>query len=203
LPRYRGCFPIPWAIIDGNPAGVTMHWINEGIDTGDIIEMREIEINGLDTARTVYDKAVALGFDIFKQRFPAVLQGTVGRSSQVEKEAIYHPQGYPNDRWIDWNKTAIEIDRFIRSLTFPPFASARTRYKDAEIEILYPVEVLKHGRNNSKPGEIVSVTDKGIDIATGGGVLRVNHARFKDTVLSAQDLSKKWRVKEKDAFLCA
>ena len=115
--------------------GVTLHLMDEGIDTGDIVAQTKIPITPADTARTLYFRSAAAGIGLFAETLPAILSGTYGRTPQPEEEATYHPQINPNDRWIDWEWTEKKIHAFIRAHTFLPYPGARFIHKGKEAEV--------------------------------------------------------------------
>ena len=199
LPRYRGCFPIPWAIIDGNDAGVTLHLMDTGIDTGRIISQVTVPVNEKDTARTVYDKAVESGYELFASSLPSLINGSFKAAPQNDSEAIYHPAGNPYDRWIDWQADAAAIDRFVRALTFPPYGSARTRIKDSEVEVMHPVTVIKDSTGDM-PGKILEVNDNGLLVSAKSGALLIKTFRVRTMELTAEELAAALVIKPGDTF---
>ncbi len=180
LPKYRGCMPIPWAIIDGSSYGVTFHWIDEGIDTGPIIDKVEYPVTEADTAYSLYMRATEEGIEIFKKNIPKIIDSSLPRIIQSEAESIYHPKGDPYERWISWSWTSEQIDRFVRAFTFPPYPSARTMYEGREVEIIHPIQLLSDN-TNAASGTIISVSNNYIDIRTTDGKIRVTKIKFSDT----------------------
>jgi dTDP-4-amino-4,6-dideoxyglucose formyltransferase len=90
LPFNRGWHTPTWAIWDDTPFGATLHFMNDGIDTGDIICRRQLEIDLTDTAHTLYQKALALEFEVFKDSFAALLSLNPPRIRQEETEGSTH-----------------------------------------------------------------------------------------------------------------
>jgi methionyl-tRNA formyltransferase len=123
LPKFRGRFSTVHAIASGEKTtGVTVHWMDDGIDSGPIIMQKKIAIEPTDTGRTLYDKFTKEGeklFIIFMQRW---IQGKkITAKPQNEKKATYYPKGLPNNGQINWNRSGKEIYNFIRAMTFEPF----------------------------------------------------------------------------------
>ena len=134
LPKYRGCMPGAWAIIEGQDEfGVTMHYIDEGVDSGDIVAQKKFTINRNDTGKTLYKKCEKVGLELFNEAFPIIKNNKVKKIPQDKTKVIYHRRGVPNDRYIDWEKSAKDIFNFVRALTFPPFPGVRTILNGKEI----------------------------------------------------------------------
>ncbi|MCL6557908.1 MAG: formyl transferase [Firmicutes bacterium] len=124
LPYNRGAFPNVWAIVDETPAGVTLHFIDEGIDTGDIIAQREVPVEPVDTGETLYRKLEESAFTLFVETWPLIKAGNIHRKKQRKDEGTFH-------RLRDVQRIdRIELDRFykakdliniLRARTFPPY----------------------------------------------------------------------------------
>ncbi len=184
LPKYRGVLPIVWALVEGGPSGVTIHYIDPGIDTGDIIAQTLLPLYQTETARSLYDRASEAGLALFRGTFPSLLRGRAGRVRQMESAASYHSAGYPYDRWIDWELSADQIDRFVRALTFPPYPTARTTFGGEEIELLHPLGLGAPG-SGADPGTILSV-DGAVRVAAGEGTVEIRRFRRAGVELTAE-----------------
>jgi len=125
LPKYRGCMPISWAIINGEKNhGVTIHYIDEGIDTGDIISQVNIPIKNDDTALDLYKNCEIEGYNLFKSTLESIISGTNDRKVQDHDKMTYYKRNQLRsfeviDKWDDNRKF-----NFIRALTFPPLKPA-------------------------------------------------------------------------------
>ena len=85
--EYRGCFPTTWAILNGEQrTGVTLHYIDSGIDSGDIISQIEVPITGTTTGKSLYDDCTLAGVKLFKEYFPLIERGTAPRRSQIQTD---------------------------------------------------------------------------------------------------------------------
>jgi methionyl-tRNA formyltransferase len=136
LPRYRGCLPIVYALSEEEPViGVSVHYMDEGIDTGDIVAQDAVPVAREDTAFTLYFKCVELGTRLFRETYPRIARGRNARMAQDNGAASYHPQQYPHDRWIDWSWPEPRIHAFIRAHTFPPYPGARFMKDGSEMEV--------------------------------------------------------------------
>lgn len=136
LPLYRGCLPIVYALSEEEPViGVSIHYMDEGIDTGDIIAQNTLEAERDDTAFTLYFKCVESATDLFQKAYPLIAAGKNERTTQDDHRSSYHPQVYPNDRWIDWGWPEEKIHAFIRAHTFLPYPGARFMKDGLEREV--------------------------------------------------------------------
>lgn len=120
LPRYRGGAPLVWAMINGETTtGVTLFYLDEGVDTGDVIAQSEITIGRDDTIRDVYDRATAASVDLVRRYVPRIAAGDAPRRPQDDRLATQFPQRNPEMGRIDWTRSPEEIRNFIRAQTRP------------------------------------------------------------------------------------
>ncbi|OHA24618.1 MAG: hypothetical protein A3H57_01410 [Candidatus Taylorbacteria bacterium RIFCSPLOWO2_02_FULL_43_11] len=126
LPKYRGRYSTVHAIFNGDKyTGVTLHFMDEGLDSGPIILQQKFPIDKDDTAREVYDKFTNVGTALFEKFLSVWLSGKPIKSRpQDEKKATYYPKGLPNNGEIDWSWPGKKIYDFIRAMTFEPFGPA-------------------------------------------------------------------------------
>ena len=126
LPKYRGRYSTVHAIFNGEEhAGVTAHWMDEGIDSGPIIMQDKMRIEEDDTAKSLYDKFTKAGEKLFIQIFEMWLNNKkILSKKQDESKASYYPKGLPNSGKIDWSWDGKKIRNFIRAMTFEPFPPA-------------------------------------------------------------------------------
>ena len=90
LPYSRGAYPNVWSIVDKMPAGVTLHYIDEGVDTGDIIAQEEVKIEPVDTGKTLYGKLEDAGLELFKKIWPAIKAGVAEKVVQEKTAGTCH-----------------------------------------------------------------------------------------------------------------
>jgi methionyl-tRNA formyltransferase len=123
--EYRGCFPTTWAILNGEKrAGVTLHYIDQGVDSGDIIAQTTVPMTEETTGKSLYDNCTVAGLQLFKTYFPLVEQGTAPRRPQIKTDNTKnYPRVFPSQE-IDFSKSGEEILRHIRANIFPPYPSA-------------------------------------------------------------------------------
>ena len=121
LPEYyRGCYPTTWAIINGETStGVTLHYVDEGIDTGDIIAERFIDIKEHYTGKDLYDICTETGFDLFKEMLPLIINDKCEARTQINGNAQHYNRDFPSHEV----KLPDDVYNYIRALFFPPFPS--------------------------------------------------------------------------------
>lgn len=127
LPYNRGRFPNIWSIVSKTPAGVTLHYVDEGIDTGDVIAQKEVEIKITDTGATLYRRLEVEGLELFKTSWPSIRAGTNSRSAQPTGLGSYHrARDVETIDEIDLQKSyrAEDLINLIRARTFPPYSGA-------------------------------------------------------------------------------
>jgi methionyl-tRNA formyltransferase len=123
LPYNRGAYPNVWAIVDGTPAGATIHYIDEGIDTGDIIDQVEVEITPNDTGETLYQKLETACTELFTNAWPKIAQspGKLTATEQLRTDGTSHlvkDTDQIDQIDLDANYTARELINIIRARTF-------------------------------------------------------------------------------------
>jgi len=126
LPKYRGRYSTVHALFNGEThTGVTLHFMDSGIDSGPIISQVRYKITADDTGKTLYDKFTWEGTRLISDFIRDWKDGKEIRATpQNEGEATYYPKGLPNGGEIDWTWSGEQILRFIRAMTFPPYPSA-------------------------------------------------------------------------------
>ena len=127
LPKYRGQAPSIWAIVNGDlETGQTVHYLDEGMDSGDIIAQKSLPISEHDTGYTLGQKLEDVGVHLFQEVFPAVLSGAAPRVPQNDSLATYCRAPRPGDARIDWARPAPAVHNFVRAFT-QPMGGAFTR----------------------------------------------------------------------------
>jgi methionyl-tRNA formyltransferase len=185
LPYNRGSLPIPWAIIDGNDPGVTMHCMDAGVDTGDIIGQLAVPAGDHETAFDVYARCTTAGVFLFERYFPLLLRGRAPRRAQTAGGTYYRP-GYPFDRWIAWSQTSEQVSRFVRALTFPPFPAARTAFRGNELEVCHPVWPAEDDCQRPA-GTVMEIAAPYVTVATGSGSCTMSRVRVEGVELPAAE----------------
>lgn len=124
LPKYRGGAPIQTAIINGDKeTGITIMYMDVGMDTGDIIEQKAIPILDDDTCESMHNKLSLLGSSLLKQVLPTIIEGTNKREKQNSEEATYAPIITRQMEHLDFSKKASEVNNKVRGLNSWPLAN--------------------------------------------------------------------------------
>ena len=120
LPKYRGANPVQWAMINGElETGVTMHYMDEGIDSGDIIAQRHVPIYINDTWVDALARINAETDKMLEDEIPRLLAETNARQPQDESHAEKYPRRYPDDGLVDWQQSPYKIYNLVRALVKP------------------------------------------------------------------------------------
>jgi len=128
LPKYRGAAPINWAIVNGETqTGVTTMRIDAGMDTGEMLLQREIEIGARETAPELAARMAESGAPLTAETLRGLAAGTIALKAQNHAEASYAPMLKKEDGRIDWNRPAMEIYNRMRG--FAPWPGAYTTFR--------------------------------------------------------------------------
>lgn len=120
LPKFRGGAPLVWSILEGEEkTGISMFYLEDGVDTGDIIEQRETPISPADTIGTILPRIETLALDIVKNSIPKLANGTAPRLKQDLEKGREYPQRCPADGKIDFSWNTRKLHNFIRAQTKP------------------------------------------------------------------------------------
>lgn len=155
LPKYRGAAPIQWSIINGETiTGITTMFMDVGIDTGDILLQKEIDIDNLDTYGSLYNKMSLEGAELLIQTLIKLEDNTLIPQKQDNSKSTYSPLIDKKEIChINWNKTSKCIINLIRGLN--PSPTAYTYYDNETLKIFKAVEINKE--YDSVPGKIVDI----------------------------------------------
>ncbi len=182
LPRYRGLSPYFTHILFGDTRNyITMHWLNAGTDTGDIIAQASVEILPEDTGFTCGHRLTEAGAAMFREYWPLVKAGKAPRTKQDESNASTF-----NFSWslaeIDWRQSNTQIWNLVRCLTRPQ-AGAWTMIGGRKMRVwaARPVEPGQDLPNEgSLPGQVLTLTGKGMWVQCGQGQLRITDATLEN-----------------------
>ncbi|EGK13269.1 methionyl-tRNA formyltransferase [Kroppenstedtia eburnea] len=166
LPKYRGGAPIHHALIRGEKeTGVTIMYMVEALDAGDMLAHRSIPIEEADDVGTLHDKLARVGAQLLRETVPALLEGRVQPVPQDDSQATYAPNIRREDERIDWSRSAWELVNQIRGLRPWPVAFTLWKGKPLKIWRAEPVP----GREAAAPGTVLSQTEEGVIVAAGEG----------------------------------
>lgn len=195
LPKYRGGAAINWALINGEKeTGITIHYVDKGIDTGDIIFQEKVEISPEDTVGSLYyDKLYPLGLKLIAQAVEGIRKGTAPRIPQDSDKATYQPMITEDDVKIDWKNGAAAIYNLVRGSN--PSPGALTIFRGEKIKI-WDVQIIPSGPV-LEPGAVVEIMEgQGFSIETGSGTILVKKVqRPGEAKISADQFAKQIQLK--------
>lgn len=177
LPQYRGAAPINWAIINGETeTGVTTFFLNHNIDTGNIIMQERTPINPDDNIGTLYDRLMLIGADVVLKTVDKIASGDVKTYAQDENQNLKPaPKIFKEDCLILWNKSARQVNDFVRGLS--PYPAAYTTLKtqkgeDLRVKVL---KVLPEQSECKEPiGTVITDNKSFIKVAVNDGYIYLN-----------------------------
>ena len=197
LPKYRGRCPLNWAVINGEKeTGVTLHYMTEKPDNGDILAQEKFAIGTNDTAKDVHMNATRAAAKLLKAALPKLRRGTLKAVKQDEKKATYFGGRKPEDGAIDWGKTASEVRNLVRGVT-RPYPGAFSFLGEKKY-IFWDVSEAR-GAAKAFPGTVLSVNP--LTIACGKGAVTVNYAQQEGGLYSSgAQLAEDCKLVEKMTF---
>lgn len=169
LPKYRGAAPINWAIAHGErETGVTIMQMDAGLDTGDMLRSRAIEIKSEETAPELSVRLSRLGAELLSETLPDLERGEIKPTPQDDIEATYAPMLKREDGLIDWRMSAKEIADRVRA--FQPWPGTYTLFRSGRLALWRAHETAASRNNLSaeekvEPGTITGVDKSGIAVA--------------------------------------
>lgn len=177
LPKYRGAAPIQYAVINGEKkSGVTAMFMDEGIDTGDMLKKAEVLLSEKETGDSLHDKLGALGGDLILSVLKELEEGTAVRTPQNDEASCYAKMLTKEMGCIDFSMSAQEIERLIRGLNSWP--SAYTSINNGKTLKIWDADVLDREYNGAF-GEIVELTKEELLVKTGKGTLSLKEVQLE------------------------
>jgi methionyl-tRNA formyltransferase len=173
LPKYRGAAPINWAIINGeSKTGVTTYLMDEGMDTGPILLVREVEIKADETAQELGEQLAEIGGELARETIQGLKEKVLQPIPQDEQGATYAPLLKKEDGLIQWEEEADRIRNQIRGMV--PWPVAFTWRKGKRMKLFR----VRTGNGAGAPGEITSI-ESGIEVACGKGSLFIEELQLE------------------------
>lgn len=171
LPKYRGAAPIQWSIINGEKmTGITIMWMDEGLDTGDIFLQDSLEIKEDWTSHELSEKLAVMGGRLLIKSIDRIKSNNIVHIPQDPAEATYAPMLKKESGRIEWKKEAVQINNLVRGLN--PWPGAYTLKNGREIKIWKSEVHLKEG--DGLPGKFYGIIrNKGFIVGCGKGFLLV------------------------------
>jgi methionyl-tRNA formyltransferase len=174
LPRHRGASPVQAAILAGDvESGITVIYMDEGLDTGDILLTETLTLASDETGGSLHDRLAELAPVALARALDLLSRGTAPRRPQDHAAATHAGKLGRADGVIDWNRPADEVARRIRA--FDPWPGTSTTLPDGGLlKIFPPVHASENAAGCALPGSIVRADERGLLVACGNGMLSVN-----------------------------
>jgi len=187
LPSYRGRCPVNWVIINGEAqTGVTLHYMIEKPDAGDIVGQKAVAIEFSDTAKTLYDKLCGAARNLLDEVLPLIKKSEIPRRKQDLKAGSYYGGRRPDDGRIDWKKSADEIYNLIRAVTEPYPGAFALLDNDEKIIIWWAEPVVLE--EAVIPGELINA-NKEVLVQTAENAIKLLDIEVKGKRLRGEQIS--------------
>ena len=178
LPAYRGAAPIQWAVINGEKeSGVTIMQMDEGLDTGDMIDKVVVPLAEDETGGSLFDKLSQAGARLCVKVLKDLEEGNAVREKQPEESTTPYASMISKKMGeINWERSAKSIEQLIRGLD--PWPSAYTKLQGKTLK-LWKAEAQKENVPEGVPGEVVKVERDTFCIQTGDGILKIEEVQLE------------------------
>jgi methionyl-tRNA formyltransferase len=205
LPKYRGAAPVQYALLNGDTkTGVTVFYIEDGLDTGDILLQKSIDIEKKDNSETLFNKLVSLGIEVMKETLNLLKTNKSNATPQLG-EPTFAPTFKKEAGLINWSKNAKEIYNQLRGLYIWPGLYSivgNGRLQGERIKFL-DFEVIEENSNSSNYGAVISIEkNKGFVVACAGGKLLITKVQpANKSVMPAWSFVLGGKLKIGDTFI--
>ena len=181
LPRYRGRCPVNWVLVHGETeTGVTLHYMEEKADQGDIVGFKRLPITFEDTALTLFAKMTAAAPELIREAYPLLRAGTAPRLTQNHARASYYGGRTPADGLIDWRHSALQTYNLIRAVTYP-YPGAFTFFQGRKLLVWAGQVMAALVTAPADPGQVTAaVPGEGLLVATGDGHFLIIQAQWEN-----------------------
>lgn len=185
LPKYRGAAPIHWAVINGEKeTGCTIFFLNEKVDTGEIINQKKIEIGPMETTGDVYNKLMLMGAVLLQESIHKIAENNVEPIPQNHEQATSAPKLFRENTKIDFHKSAQEVHNLIRGLN--PFPIAWCTFKGEKMNIYASKPVME---KQIPPGKLIYEDGK-LFAGCGNGAVEIEELQLPGTkVMSGKEFA--------------
>jgi methionyl-tRNA formyltransferase len=181
LPRWRGAAPIQAAIETGDPkTGVTVMYMAEGLDTGDVLLMHETPISDTDTGGILHDRLATVAAEALAEALPLIFEGRAPRIPQDEALANYAPKLTRENGRIDWWSSAAQIDLRIRAMNPWPGAHTLLSMNAGRMQLkVFRAKPLPSGVPGTPPGQVLRADGDGLLVATPDGAVLLQEIQLE------------------------
>ena len=178
LPRWRGAAPIERAILEGDSVtGIAIIQMSKDLDTGDILLEKKYKISPTDTAQMLHDKLAGVGAHALIEVLDNI--HTIEPKPQNKEGITYAQKLTKNEAWIDWSKSAVEINQKIRAFNLYPVAQTNATSDKFTNKVLRILSAKVVNEITSKsPGHVTTRTKDKCQIATGNGLLQLERVQL-------------------------
>jgi len=196
LPKYRGASGINWALIKGETVtGLSLFWVDPGIDTGPVLLQKEVTVDPDDTTGSLYfNKIFPLGVEAIAEAVDLIKSGNPPRIVQDESKATYDPPCRDEHAKIDWSKPGQEVYNLVRGCD--PQPGAHTTWQGKMVRI-FDARFQK-GANSSAAGQVTGIGGEEITVALNGGALTVKKMRGEGAKITGAEFVKQVDLKVGD-----
>jgi methionyl-tRNA formyltransferase len=193
LPKYRGRSPVNWVLVNGEThTGVTLHYMTEEPDAGDIIAQSPVDIAFEDTALTLFKKVAQAALALFRETFPLVKANSAPRIPQDPAQATYFGGRTPEDGRIDWDRPALSVYKLVRAVT-APYPGAFTFLRGKRLYVWSSRVMHENTRGKWPPGTILGAQDEGCRVATREGQLLLTQVQLQgEALITGQALMRRY-----------
>ena len=186
LPAYRGRCPVNWVIIKGEKkTGVSLHFMVEKPDAGDLVAQREVLIDPDDTAQMLYEKLCLAAGQLLDDILPLIKKEEIPRTEQDLSRGSYYGGRRPEDGRIDWQQEAKDIYNLIRAVTDPYPGAFAILENGLQIKILKAT--MAEGTPGKEPGDIL-ISGRDVLVQTGNGAIRLGEIELQENRIADKSI---------------
>ena len=179
LPKNRGRNPLIWALaLDLKKSASTFFFMDEGVDSGEILSQKNFDILDTDDAQTLYNKLINIALLQIEEFLPLLKTKTYKTVGQNDKESNIWRKRVVADGQIDFRMTSKAIYNLVRALT-KPYVGAHLIYKGKEI-IIWKVKMIENNQNNIESGKDLDINENKIIVKTYDSAIEILHHEFKE-----------------------
>jgi len=191
LPKYRGLHAFSWAMINGDKeVGYTLHKVDDGVDSGEIVSQVKFRIDSSDTINEVFKKAKEALDGWLANEILNIKNGNFKLTPQNEEEATFVRRRKEKDNQINWNSSSKNIHNLIRAVSPPYTDGAYTFYKDDKL-FIEKSSLIEKPINKGMTGQIIAkYKDKGILVKTEDSAILIERINYKGISNSADKVFK-------------